>query len=204
GNGAASLRSASDRGRLGAQRGCRADHRGPGDRAVRPGRRRARGRRSPALVHAPYPAGAPRGVGVPARFDRGNAPSGRERIFRAARRRRARVRRARAFVGPVDRRRHARRRPRRRRAGASMKIAYLLASSGLSGGAKVVFQQAEELGRRGHEVTVVSPEPPPDWFTLSAAAFEQSSSPSSRALAESEAVVATFWTTLDPAVRAAR
>ena len=85
-----------------------------------------------------------------------------------------------------------------------MKIAYLLASSGLSGGAKVVFQQAEELARRGHEVTVVSPEPSPDWITLSAAAFEQSSSPSSRALAESEAVVATFWTTLDPAVRAAR
>lgn len=85
-----------------------------------------------------------------------------------------------------------------------MKIAYLLASSGLSGGAKVVFQQAEELARRGHEVTVVSPEPPPGWFALSACGFEQSSAPASRALAESDAVIATFWTTIDPAVRAAR
>jgi len=85
-----------------------------------------------------------------------------------------------------------------------VKIAYLLASSGLSGGAKVVLQQAEELARRGHDVTVVSPEPPPDWFPLSAAAFEQSSTPSSRGVAESEAVVATFWTTLEPAARSAR
>jgi glycosyltransferase involved in cell wall biosynthesis len=85
-----------------------------------------------------------------------------------------------------------------------LRIAYLLASSGLSGGAKVVFQQAEELARRGHRVTVVSPEPPPEWFPLSAAEFEQSSARASRALAEGDAVVATFWTTLEPAVAAAR
>ena len=85
-----------------------------------------------------------------------------------------------------------------------MKIAYLLASSGLSGGAKVVFQQAEELARRGHRVTVVSPDPRPDWVSLTACAFEESSPDRSRALSQSDAVIATFWTTLEPARRAAR
>jgi len=85
-----------------------------------------------------------------------------------------------------------------------MKIAYLLASSGLSGGAKVVFQQAEELARRGHRVTVVSPDPRPDWLSLAACAFEESPAGRSRALPESDAVVATFWTTLEPALRASR
>ena len=81
-----------------------------------------------------------------------------------------------------------------------MKIAYLLASSALSGGAKVVFQQAEELARRGHRVTVVSPDPPPDWFPVERAAWERSDLALSRAVAESDVAVATFWTTVAPAV----
>ncbi|HET7451171.1 MAG TPA: glycosyltransferase family 4 protein [Thermoanaerobaculia bacterium] len=85
-----------------------------------------------------------------------------------------------------------------------MKIAYLLASGGVSGGAKVVFQQAEGLARRGHRVTVVSPEPCPPWASISAASHEQASFPSSPAIASADVVVATFWTTLDAAARAAR
>ena len=85
-----------------------------------------------------------------------------------------------------------------------MKIAYLLASSGLSGGAKVVYQQAEGLARRGHRVTIVCPEPPPEWAGTSAAVHELGSFSSSEALAGADAVVATFWTTLEPASRAAR
>ena len=45
-----------------------------------------------------------------------------------------------------------------------MKIAYLLESTILCGGVKVVCRQAEELGRRGHQVVVFSPGEYPDWF----------------------------------------
>ncbi len=44
------------------------------------------------------------------------------------------------------------------------KIAYLLESTGLCGGVKVVFRQAEALMKRGHPVTIVSGEDYPDWF----------------------------------------
>ena len=81
-----------------------------------------------------------------------------------------------------------------------MKIVYLLASSALSGGAKVVFQHAEELARRGHAVTIASPDPRPDWFPLRRSAWEEGDLARSRSLAESEAAVATFWTTVAPAV----
>jgi glycosyltransferase involved in cell wall biosynthesis len=81
-----------------------------------------------------------------------------------------------------------------------LRIAYLLASSGLSGGAKVVFQQAEELARRGHRVTVVCPEPPPTWLSGGRSAYEESAFAASRALRESDVAVATFWTTAEPAV----
>ena len=81
-----------------------------------------------------------------------------------------------------------------------MRIAYLLASGALSGGAKVVLQQAEELARRGHRVTVVAPGPPPGWFPMRHAAWEDSELALSRAVAGSEVAVATFWTTVSPAV----
>jgi glycosyltransferase involved in cell wall biosynthesis len=81
-----------------------------------------------------------------------------------------------------------------------LKIVYLLASSVLSGGTKVVLQQAEELASRGHAVTVVCPEPPPSWFDRRRSAYEESPFSASRALAESEIAVATFWTTVEPAV----
>jgi len=84
-----------------------------------------------------------------------------------------------------------------------LRIAYLLESTGLSGGAKVAFQQAEELARRRHAVTVVSPEERPRWFPLSRAAFERAEFSRSEALAGSEIAVATFWTTVAPAVTSA-
>jgi len=84
--------------------------------------------------------------------------------------------------------------------GGRLRIAYLLASSALSGGTKVVLQQAEELATRGHDVTVVCPEPPPSWFDRRRSAYEESPFPASRALAGSEIAVATFWTTVEPAV----
>ncbi len=46
----------------------------------------------------------------------------------------------------------------------NLRIAYLLESTALCGGVKVVFRQAEALARRGHVARVISAEPYPDWF----------------------------------------
>ena len=83
-----------------------------------------------------------------------------------------------------------------------MRIAYLLESTELSGGVKVVLQQAEALARRGHRVAVVSPGSPPAWFPLSRARFERTSFRESQELAQADVRVATFWTTVAPAMDA--
>jgi glycosyltransferase involved in cell wall biosynthesis len=85
-----------------------------------------------------------------------------------------------------------------------LRVAYLLESTELSGGVKVVLQQAEALARRGHRVAVVSPGPPPAWQPLARARFERSSFRESRELAEADIRVATFWTTVAPALEGAR
>jgi glycosyltransferase involved in cell wall biosynthesis len=85
-----------------------------------------------------------------------------------------------------------------------MRISYLLESTELSGGVRVVALQAEALARRGHRVCVVSPAPAPDWLGLSQARFERSSFRDSQELACSEIRVATFWTTVAPALSQAR
>ena len=63
--------------------------------------------------------------------------------------------------------------------------------------------QAEALARRGHRVAVVSPGPPPDWFSLARARFERSSFRESLELAAADVRVATFWTTVAPALEGA-
>lgn len=85
-----------------------------------------------------------------------------------------------------------------------MRIAYLLASSEFSGGAAVVLLQAEALGARGHSVTVVSPESEPDWFHFARSRFERASFRESQALARADVRVATFWTTVAPALEDSR
>ena len=85
-----------------------------------------------------------------------------------------------------------------------MRIAYLLESGELFGGNKVILMQAEALARRGHHVTVVSPEPAPDWFPLMRAHFERSSFRDSAALAAAEVRVATFFRTVPAALAGAR
>jgi glycosyltransferase involved in cell wall biosynthesis len=86
----------------------------------------------------------------------------------------------------------------------TLRIAYLLASTELSGGAKVAFLQAEALARRGHRVAVVSPEGRPDWFPLVKAHFERSAFGDSTELAAADVRVATFWTTVAPALEGAK
>lgn len=85
----------------------------------------------------------------------------------------------------------------------TLRVAYLLESTELSGGAKVVLLQAEALARRGHRVTVVSPGVRPEWFELSQAHFERSAFGDSAELARAPVRVATFWTTVTPALAGA-
>jgi glycosyltransferase involved in cell wall biosynthesis len=85
----------------------------------------------------------------------------------------------------------------------SLEIADRLESTPLSGGVKVALLQAEALARRGHRVAVVSPEGRPDWFALSRARFEHSAFRDSTELARSGVRVATFWTTIAPALEGA-
>jgi glycosyltransferase involved in cell wall biosynthesis len=84
-----------------------------------------------------------------------------------------------------------------------MRIAYLLESTELSGGARVALLQAESLARRGHRVSVVSPGREPRWFPISRARFERASFTESRELSGSDVCVATFWTTVAPALAGA-
>jgi glycosyltransferase involved in cell wall biosynthesis len=85
-----------------------------------------------------------------------------------------------------------------------LRIAYLLESTALSGGVKVVALQAEALARRGHRVAIVSPEAAPRWLALGRAHMELSAFRDSRELPQADVRVATFWTTVAPALEGAR
>jgi glycosyltransferase involved in cell wall biosynthesis len=82
-----------------------------------------------------------------------------------------------------------------------MKIVYLVASSDVSGGQRVVFQQAEALACLGHRLAIVCPDPPPTWFPLQKTLWEQASVDSATSLIDADICVATYWTTVLPATR---
>lgn len=79
-----------------------------------------------------------------------------------------------------------------------MRIAYLLAGADLGGGTKVVLQHATLLAATGHEVQVVGRGPLPADFGF-AGRYVDAGSDAPR-LASQDLVIATFWTTLAPAV----
>jgi len=81
-----------------------------------------------------------------------------------------------------------------------MKIVYLAPSSDVSGGQRVIFQQAEGLAERGCGVTIVCHEPEPAWYPIQKAQWETSSFENSKALPEADIRVATYWPTVAPAV----
>ncbi len=83
--------------------------------------------------------------------------------------------------------------------GTALRINYLLASTELFGGVKVVLHHASLLARRGHLVRVVSPGAPPDWYPLEAE-FVRVPSLEDPELPEADVTVATFWTTIAPAL----
>lgn len=82
-----------------------------------------------------------------------------------------------------------------------MKIAYLVASSDISGGQRVIFQQAEELANRGCRITLVCPHPKPTWFPVRKARWEMAPFAKSTALVNADIRIATFWPTVAPAIQ---
>jgi glycosyltransferase involved in cell wall biosynthesis len=82
----------------------------------------------------------------------------------------------------------------------NLRIAYLLGSTELCGGVKVALAQAEALSRRGHRVAIVSSDAPPGWFPLARARFERAAFAESAELERADVSVATFWTTVPPAL----
>ena len=83
----------------------------------------------------------------------------------------------------------------------ALRVTYLLDGSALFGGTKVVVAQANLLARRGHEVTIVSREPAPDWHPVEAR-FLVDPALDPRLFPESDVVVATFWRTIPYALAA--
>jgi len=76
-----------------------------------------------------------------------------------------------------------------------VKIVYLLESTELWGGVKVVFEQAEALRARGHEVTIFTKSGPPNWFDLRVP-LRRVERFDSASLPNCDFVIATYWSTV--------
>jgi len=77
-----------------------------------------------------------------------------------------------------------------------MRVVYLLNGSALSGGVKVVYQQARALRRLGLEVEVLSPEPPSPWFPEAMAFTRQVESLEPAEVGRADVVIGTMWHTV--------
>jgi glycosyltransferase involved in cell wall biosynthesis len=88
---------------------------------------------------------------------------------------------------------------------AALSIAYVLEETALFGGTKVALHQANLMARRGHEVTIVSAGPPPDWYPVEGRFLELpppiAAAPAA-AFPAADVTVATFWTTIGAAAAA--
>ncbi|HVT57592.1 MAG TPA: glycosyltransferase family 4 protein [Thermoanaerobaculia bacterium] len=87
----------------------------------------------------------------------------------------------------------------------ALAVTYVFEETTLFGGNKVPLHQANLMARRGHQVTVVSCDPRPDWYPLEAR-HVQLPAPiaevSPAALPAADVFVATYWTTIAPALAA--
>src|SRR5215510_1755951 len=82
-----------------------------------------------------------------------------------------------------------------------MRICYVQEENSLWGGVKVVFEQAEALHARGHQVVIVSKDRPPTWYHTRVP-LQQVPAFSHATIPESDFVIGTFWTTLRPMIEA--
>lgn len=78
--------------------------------------------------------------------------------------------------------------------GENLRITYLVASTGVTGAARIIFEQANRLAERGHQVSLVSHYNPPEWFPLKPRFIQV---PLRARLSDyvpaSDIVIATFW-----------
>lgn len=79
-----------------------------------------------------------------------------------------------------------------------LRVAYLLEDTDLSGGVRVMAAQADELIARGHQVTLVTKGPELTW-RASSAEWRFVGDFGEAGLGEFDFVIASFWTTLEPA-----
>jgi glycosyltransferase involved in cell wall biosynthesis len=83
-----------------------------------------------------------------------------------------------------------------------LSVVYLLDDTVLFGGVKVILNQANLLTARGHRMTVLSRGPSPDWMEVEAD-FRQVSEFSRSETPPADVTVATYWTTIAPALEIA-
>ncbi len=76
------------------------------------------------------------------------------------------------------------------------RVVYVLPATSLHGGNRVVFEHAEGLQARGYDVTVVSPEPAPDWHETTVP-YRQIPLWEPGSIPEAEICIGTFWSTLE-------
>lgn len=81
-------------------------------------------------------------------------------------------------------------------------IVYLFEDTPLFGGVTIALRQANLMARRGHRVKVVSPKPPPAWFGVDAE-FIQTRGLDPSEIPPADVTVATYWTTIRPAIAGA-
>jgi glycosyltransferase involved in cell wall biosynthesis len=82
----------------------------------------------------------------------------------------------------------------------SLNICYLLASTELSGGVRVVLDQARALAARGHTVTVLAHCGDHSWYPYPVTVSYVENFASAAAALQPQVVIATFWTTVAPAL----
>lgn len=81
-----------------------------------------------------------------------------------------------------------------------MKICFLLESCELSGGVRVVLDLARALQARGHQAFVLSRRGQPDWYPHPISIQHADDLAGHCMLLKADVVVATFWTTIGPAL----
>lgn len=83
-----------------------------------------------------------------------------------------------------------------------MKICYLLEDTNLSGGVRVVFDQARALSHRGHKVNVRARNGSHHWYPYPIKVdYVSGLDQSFASAAKPDVVVGTFWTTVHPALK---
>lgn len=78
-------------------------------------------------------------------------------------------------------------------------VVYVLPASSLHGGVRVILEHAAGLVERGYEVTVVGPDPAPDWHPLTFP-YRQVSLDEPGAVPKGDVCIGSYWTTIRAAV----